>query len=207
MLVYGYLFIGAKVEKTWPSSSSWTFTLWISWPLSWGISWTFLLNQFSSWVYSVNISWEWQLGSDILEFEDIQFINDGSIGYFHYGSVYYKSDNQEWLSQLIHQYLRLGDSYENKRYKFDKNKPIDSLLSKYFIKFFESNHKLYNSLLSAWWTYTFIWTTTSNNRTVQWTVEYSYQRLGNILIEKPEKTIDGSLFLDAFIWTGITLWE
>lgn len=180
-----------------------TYSFTTTWVLSWSISWTYSWYVFGSWVYSIQVRGEWTLWNDTLVFTDMNTINSWSDMYFHYWPIQYISSTQTGLSQLLHQYIRLGDSYEKKRYRFTSSSLIDSTIEMAKTHL-TRKHASRSWLFSTQWTYTITSKSSLKNRTIQWNIEYTRKELWNIIIELPQKTIDGSVFIDAFIGSWFT---
>jgi hypothetical protein len=194
------------VWESWSEwSISWTYTLWVQWPLSWNVSWSFSWHVFGSWVYAITIDGTWKFWDDHLQFQQMQILNDGLETHFYYWPVQYVSSSHTGLSQLIHQYIRLWDGYEEKRYRFSDATLLLLESTTLLNTIFTISQTHSSTLWGNHWVYTLHSKDTITNWSLHWEINYTKTWLKNILLEKPKKTISGSVFLEAFLGSGTSL--
>jgi hypothetical protein len=195
-------------STAWSYSLQWTYSVQydselLSWQILWSFSWwTDLL-----WNTLVTLYGSWNYWTDSVSFGPHKRIDYEDSSYLYYGPVEYIASQQTWLSQIIHQYFRLWDSYEKKWYHYAKS-AHSSLSLQMFTQtlerhWFTTTHSKESRKFSRKWEILF-----TKSLVKSWNIQTVYGEISYILepttlfIKKPQQYLEGDIFTEAFLWSG-----
>lgn len=194
-------------------SISWQYTLQWEYLLNydspthtWKVLWTLSWWKDSLWNFTFSLDGIWNFGADKFSFGPHMMNSLEDSSYLYYGPVKYIARYQTWLSQALHQYFRLGDSYEQKRYQYEntwEQISLEKLIEKMEWYWFTTTHTSKTGKFSVKWTVSAYkslpveW----DEQTLYWEISYIIKS-GSRPIKKPQQYLDGDIFTEAFLWSG-----
>lgn len=192
-------------STTWSYTLQWTYTVdYDSEVLSWQILWSFSGWRDLLWSTLVTLHGSWHYGEDIVSFGPHKVLAHEGSSYVYYGPVEYIASQQTWLSQTIHQYFRLWDSYEKKWYNYEntisRNLSLEILSQALEWYWFTTTHSVKPNKFSRVWRIFFnkslikSW----NLQALHWEISYVLEPTTTLSIKKPQQYLESSIFTEAF---------